>query len=450
MSDSLQCLSLQRSERTSQTTLALRLGGAGIILIVSAVASSFPSLAKREPRIAPPDILFFIGKHFGTGVILSTAFIHLMQEGFESLNNPCLSGGWKEWTGAVILFSFLAIFLVEYISTAYVEHLSPTHAEHRHIKLPSDNEHTPTHMPPYHDEPISDLLPDVEHSVEHVSVPSTDEPSTHGNHRHHPSGLDHKASPSRRSSFIGHHRHESPSAHQHKAGPRLAPRHRISTSHLSGEEVDELIRSPHSLGHGQEDVSRKTRIISILILQLGIMLHSIVIGLTLAITDGANFSTLLTALVFHQLFEGLSLGIRISTLPSGSHATRILPVILCILFAITAPVGVVLGIIFLPSPPKGISSGTFLVQGQVSTVTGGSMEAQTALLAQGLMCALSAGMLIYAAGVEMLAGDFVLDPEMRQLGFWKQALGLGSLILGTVAMGIVSMWVLASLASLVR
>jgi hypothetical protein len=69
MSDSLRCLSasLQRSERLSQTTLALRLGGAGIILIVSAVASSFPSLAKREPRLGPPDIVFFIGKHFGTG-----------------------------------------------------------------------------------------------------------------------------------------------------------------------------------------------------------------------------------------------------------------------------------------------------------------------------------------------------------------------------------------------
>lgn len=55
------------------------------------------------------------------------------------------------------------------------------------------------------------------------------------------------------------------------------------------------------------------------------------------------------------------------------------------------------------------------------------------------MCALSAGMLIYAAAVEMLAGDFVMDPEMRQLSVWKQALGLGSLILGTVAMGVVSM-----------
>ena len=146
----------------------------------------------------------------------------------------------------------------------------------------------------------------------------------------------------------------------------------------------------------------------------------------------------MTALVFHQLFEGLSLGIRISTLPSGSRA---LPVILCILFAITAPIGVVVGIVFLPSPHKTAVSNLFLIQEHVNTIVRGSVEVQTAILTQGLLCALSAGMLIYAGGVEMLAGDFVMDPEMRQLDVWKQALGLGSLILGTVAMGIISMCV---------
>lgn len=109
------------SHKTHEITLAWRLGGAGVILLVSAVASSFPSLAKRAPRIDPPEVVFFIGKHFGTGtdpsgiyalsrvfehdylgVILSTAFIHLMQEGFESLNDPRLPGKWKDWSGAIV------------------------------------------------------------------------------------------------------------------------------------------------------------------------------------------------------------------------------------------------------------------------------------------------------------------------------------------------------------
>lgn len=69
---SSQCAASQDSQGSddSEITLALRLGGAGIILFVSAVASSFPSLAKRAPRIGPPEIVFFIGKHFGTGEIV--------------------------------------------------------------------------------------------------------------------------------------------------------------------------------------------------------------------------------------------------------------------------------------------------------------------------------------------------------------------------------------------
>ena len=89
------------------------------------------------------------------------------------------------------------------------------------------------------------------------------------------------------------------------------------------------------------------------------------------------------------------------------------------LFAVTAPVGILLGIIFLPSQPEG------------------SSDIHTALLTKGLMCALSAGMLIYAASVEMLAGDFVMDPEIRKFSLGKQALGLGSLILGVAGMAII-------------
>lgn len=50
------------------------------------------------------------------------------------------------------------------------------------------------------------------------------------------------------------------------------------------------------------------------------------------------------------------------------------------------------------------------------------------------MSAMSAGMLIYAACVEMLAGDFVMDPAMWRSSVWRQVLALGSLGMGVVAM----------------
>ncbi|KAJ7782726.1 hypothetical protein B0H16DRAFT_1297880, partial [Mycena metata] len=71
-------------------------------------AVSFPSISKRSSFLRIPHVAFFIGKHFGTGVILSTAFAHLLQEAFESLQDPKLK---KEYpkvgkqTGLIMLVS---------------------------------------------------------------------------------------------------------------------------------------------------------------------------------------------------------------------------------------------------------------------------------------------------------------------------------------------------------
>lgn len=58
-------------------------------------------------------------------------------------------------------------------------------------------------------------------------------------------------------------------------------------------------------------------------------------------------------------------------------------------------------------------------------------------LIRGLMSALSAGMLIYASCVEMLAGDFVLDPHLWRSSIRRQACALISLLAGCIAMGVV-------------
>ncbi len=50
------------------------------------------------------------------------------------------------------------------------------------------------------------------------------------------------------------------------------------------------------------------------------------------------------------------------------------------------------------------------------------------------MSAISAGMLIYAACVEMLAGDFVMDAHLWRSSIRRQALASGSLFAGVIAM----------------
>ncbi|KAF9530704.1 ZIP zinc transporter-domain-containing protein [Crepidotus variabilis] len=111
---------------SSAENVESKIGVMVAILVISLFAVSFPTISKQTAFLRIPAILFFIGKHFGTGVILATAFIHLLDDAFRSLQNSKIKeryGRIGKWTGLIILVSLLAIFLVEYISTSYVEHL---------------------------------------------------------------------------------------------------------------------------------------------------------------------------------------------------------------------------------------------------------------------------------------------------------------------------------------
>lgn len=215
--------------------------------------------------------------------------------------------------------------------------------------------------------------------------------------------------------FESHHRHESRSLHlsHHERsrpttmyGPaEFAPGRPGGAGHVQHSESDHhhhhgfedtenftdthehyhLHQQHHLRGHERKvKVGKKRQIVGILVrltldsltrspltpvkvLQLGIMIHSLIIGLTLSITSGPDFSaslsvfppvlclnddraaTLLIAVIFHQLFEGLSLGIRIASLPSSQeqefkYLSMLKPTLAC-LFGITAPAGIVLGIL---------------------------------------------------------------------------------------------------------
>lgn len=52
-------------------------------------------------RLCPDHIAdassFRFAKFFGSGVIIATAFIHLLAPAFEALGSPCLSGAWTDY-----------------------------------------------------------------------------------------------------------------------------------------------------------------------------------------------------------------------------------------------------------------------------------------------------------------------------------------------------------------
>jgi len=153
------------------------------------------------------------------------------------------------------------------------------------------------------------------------------------------------------------------------------------------------------------------------LLELGIALHSVLIGLTLGTTT-ESFVALLIALCFHQFFEAIALGAQIAYLPTTSMKPLIYMVVF---FSLTTPIGIAIGI--------GIHSGTY------------NPKAVSSLLVSGILESLSGGVLIYIALVNLISaemgsnahGFFSLSTKLKVLYFI-------SLYLGAGAMAVIGRW----------
>ncbi|TXT12837.1 hypothetical protein VHUM_01238 [Vanrija humicola] len=62
--------------------------------------------------------VFFVARHFGTGIILSTAFIHLLYHGFVMFNNECIGElGYESTSSAIALAGAFVTFLLDFIGS---------------------------------------------------------------------------------------------------------------------------------------------------------------------------------------------------------------------------------------------------------------------------------------------------------------------------------------------
>ncbi|XP_021901531.1 zinc transporter 8-like isoform X2 [Carica papaya] len=150
------------------------------------------------------------------------------------------------------------------------------------------------------------------------------------------------------------------------------------------------------------------------VLELGIVVHSVIIGISLGASQSAKtIRPLVAALTFHQLFEGMGLGGCISQAKFQTKAI----IIMVGFFSLTTPVGIAIGI--------GISE----IYNENSP---------TALIVEGILNSASAGILIYMALVDLLAADF-MNPKM-QASFTLQLGSNLSLLLGAGSMSLLAKW----------
>ncbi|KAK7687242.1 hypothetical protein QCA50_009747 [Cerrena zonata] len=158
------------------------------------------------------------------------------------------------------------------------------------------------------------------------------------------------------------------------------------------------------------------QIVSIAILEFGVILHSILIGLTLAVDE--DFKILFVVLVFHQTFKGLGVSSRLTYMDLPAKYSYV-PIIGALLYGITTPLGIAVGL------------------GIRTTYNPGST---TASIVSGILDAFSSGILIYTGLVELLTHEFLFNKEMIDGSNTKLAHAIGCLILGCGFMAVLGHW----------
>ncbi|ORY65750.1 Zinc/iron permease, partial [Neocallimastix californiae] len=103
------------------------------------------------------------------------------------------------------------------------------------------------------------------------------------------------------------------------------------------------------------------------LLEIGISLHSILIGIAFGMTNDEELIVLMVALIFHQFFEGVSL----SSVFIEAHFKRFTAIIIMIfVYSLTLPIGAVIGLL-IRSAIESTDKVYITTQGIIDAVAGG-------------------------------------------------------------------------------
>lgn len=208
---------------------------------------------------------------------------------------------------------------------------------------------------------------------------------------------------------IEHHTAHEHRPHQHDESPTdTSDKHQTPSSddHSHNHDDEAAVGLPKKSADSSMASSPIAKILGVLILEVGVIFHSFVIGLTLAVSN--EFSVLFPVLIFHQTFEGLGLGSRLAELelPSTYHY---FPYYGAVAYSIFTPLGIATGL--------GIRSSF-------------DPEGRGILIVSGILDSVSAGILLYTGLVELLAHEFIFHPHFKRAPLSECLYALGLVLLG--------------------
>ena len=356
---------------------------------------------------------------------MATAFVHLLPTAFSSLTDPCLppafNKGYRPLAGLVAMVFALAVVALEsYLTTRGAGHA------HSHNVYESDNDDEAGeglfngHTGGFSDQRgYAIARDDVELQTNEASQ-----------------GLVANASPLPQST------------------PIISPA-RISLQRASGDGFDDdadddieeigLIVGSDELGRRSNDNTgadvrapthrssklesgsglplppatpnaeeQKRLLLQCVLLEAGILFHSVFIGMALSVATGPTFAVFLVAIAFHQSFEGLALGSRIAAIQFPRSSWQ--PWLMVVAFGTTTPIGQAIGLI---------------VHRFYDPMS------QTGLLMVGFMNAISSGLLLFAGLVQLLAEDFLTEKSYKVLHGRRRLQAFVSVVAGATLMALV-------------
>ncbi|XP_057958835.1 zinc transporter 4, chloroplastic-like [Malania oleifera] len=359
--------------RDDSAALVLKTIAIASILIAGFAGVAIPLVGKRRRFLRTDSNLFVAAKAFAAGVILATGFVHMLPDGSSALSDPCLPEyPWSKFpfAGFFAMMASLATLLVDFVGTQYYQRKSESARAADRVGAQNSVSG-------------SDIVP-----IERVDGAKDWNGRVFGEEE---GGGMH---------IVGMHAHAAHHRHNHPHGQEAC-----EGQHSHGHS--------HGFGDGDEEDGVRHVVVS-QILELGIVSHSVIIGLSLGVSQSpCTIRPLIAALSFHQFFEGFALGGCISQAQFRTLSTALM----AFFFAITTPAGIGIGI--------AISS--FY-----------NADSPRALITEGIFDSVSAGILVYMALVDLIAADFL--SKRMSCNVKLQVVSYFALFLGAGLMSLLAIW----------